>query len=434
LAPALVLSMALCTVCVPHTANAAGGIAKGPCVTALSDSSATLRFELVQTQPVSVEVTPVSGTAKRQVFVTAESTPMRVVEAKGLEPSTEYSYAVRAGASELGVGRFTTAPRPGTDAAVSFLVYGDNRTDPVAHEAVVSAMRHVPSDFLVNTGDLVERGGRAQDWQTFFDIERRLLEERPVLVAVGNHELYDDAAGSNYARYFGIPGDDGRPHFYGTTLLGNVRFFFLNAMDEFAQGDERRWFEQELDKSQLEPTVAWRIVVLHHGPWSNGPHGPNAKLVEAHVPELLAARGVDLVVSGHDHVYERGSFGRIKYIVSGGGGAPLRRPSLGGATTEKTEASFHFVQFRTSASALQMTAQRADGSVIEHCVLPKGRGWACDAGGPAPGETAHPGTTPSSSAMRKPPAIALLGLGFSALAIVAAHRIRRRARVNASPG
>jgi hypothetical protein len=420
-------------VCVPRAANAGEGIAKGPWVTALSESSATVRFELAQAQPVRLEVTPVSAATKRYVFVSAESSPMHVVEAADLEPSTEYSYVVRGESAELGVGRFITAPRPASDAAVSFLVYGDTRTDPVAHEAVVSAMRQVPSDFLINTGDIVERGGRTQDWQTFFDIERTLLQERPVLLAIGNHELYDDAAGSTYARYFGVPGEDGRPRFYGTALLGNVRFFFLNAMDEFAQGEERRWFERELDRSAREPAVAWRVVVLHHGPWSNGPHGPNTRLIDAHIPELLARRGVDLVVSGHDHVYERGSFGTIKYVVSGGGGAPLRRPAQGGATTERTEASFHFVEVRTSAATLQMTARRADGSVIEHCALGKGRAWDCDAvtssaQGVAANETgrraaASPG---SSSWIRMPPAIVFFGLGFSALAVVAIRRIVRR--------
>jgi hypothetical protein len=422
-------------VCVPRMASAGEAIVRGPCVTGLSESSATVRFELAQPQPVRLEVTPVSAPTKRYVFVSGESAPMHVVEAEGLEPSTEYSYVVRGGGAELGVGRFITAPRPGADAAVSFLIYGDTRTDPVAHEAVVSAMRQVPSDFLVNTGDIVERGGRTQDWQTFFDIERALLQERPVLLAIGNHELYDDAAGSNYARYFGVPGEDGRPRFYGTTLVGNVRFFFLNAMDEFAQGEERRWFERELDRAAREPAVAWRVVVLHHGPWSNGPHGPNTKLIDAHIPELLAARGVDLVVSGHDHVYERGSFGAIKYVVSGGGGAPLRQPARGGATTERTEASFHFVEVRTSAATLQMTARRADGSVIEHCALGKGRAWDCDAvTTSAQGVATNPAgrgairSPGSSSWMRVPPAMVCFGLGFSALAVVAIRRILRRAQ------
>jgi hypothetical protein len=426
----LALSMALC---LPRTAGAADAVAKGPYVTGLSDSSATLRFELGAARPARVEVTAVTGTAKARVFESPEPAAMHVVEATGLEPSTEYRYVVRAGAAELGSALFTTAPKPGAEARVTFTVYGDTRTDPVAHEAVIRGMRQVPSDFLVNTGDLVERGGRAQDWQTFFDIERPLLQERPVFVAVGNHELYDDAAGANYGRYFGIaaPTEDARPLLYGTVRLGNVRLFFLNAMDEFVWGDERHWFERELGKAASEPGVVWRVVVLHHGPWSHGPHGPNTRLIEAGVPELLERGGVDLVVSGHDHVYERGASGAIKYVVSGGGGAPLGRDPEGGSTTERIEASYHFVLFRAGPAALQMTAQRADGSVIESCELAKGRAWDCgvaDAGSMGPPRHESDRDVPSSSSpTRRPTAIAFFGLAFSALAVVTLRRNRRRA-------
>ena len=91
-------------------------------------------------------------------------------------------------------------------------------------------MMQVPSDLLIQTGDLVSDGGSAQDWQTFFDIERALLRERPILAAIGNHELYDDAAGANFLRYFGFPDAGGPPRPYGTVRFGNVRFFFLNGM------------------------------------------------------------------------------------------------------------------------------------------------------------------------------------------------------------
>jgi hypothetical protein len=201
-------------------------------------------------------------------------------------------------------------------------------------------------------------------------------------------------------------------------------------MDEFVWGDERRWFERELGKAANEPGVVWRVVVLHHGPWSHGPHGPNTRLIEAGVPELLERGGVDLVVSGHDHVYERGASGAIKYVVSGGGGAPLGRDPEGGPTTEKIEASFHFVLFRASAAALQMTAQRADGSVIESCKLGKGRAWDCGEGEPRPTapspHRADRDSLPSSSPpTQRPTAIAFFGLAFSALAVMTLRRTRR---------
>jgi hypothetical protein len=179
------------------------------------------------------------------------------------------------------------------------------------------------------------------------------------------------------------------------------------------------------------------MVVLHHGPWSHGPHGPNTKLFDARVPELLEEGGVDLVISGHDHVYERGASGAIKYVVSGGGGAPLGRSVEGGPTTEKIEATYHFVHFRTSAGALQMTAKRADGSVIERCALAKGRAWECSATESAvrtaPRETASLFPTASSPSVERAPGVTLFGLILSGLAaVVSVHQVRRRAGDQAS--
>ena len=74
--------------------------------------------------------------------------------------------------------------------------------DDAAHAAVVRAMVAAASDFLVNTGDFVENGASAAQWQTFFDIEAPLTRERPLFSCVGNHELVD-GAGIEYVRYFG---------------------------------------------------------------------------------------------------------------------------------------------------------------------------------------------------------------------------------------
>ena len=99
--------------------------------------------------------------------------------------------------------------------------------------------------------------------------------------------------------------------------------------------------------------------------------------MNAHVPELLAAHGVDLLFSGHDHIYERGQGVGIKYIISGGGGAPLYRTSKV-ATTRMSEATYHFVEVTTDGDALHVLARRIDGSVLDQCGFRKGTGWDCD--------------------------------------------------------
>ncbi|MDP9001983.1 MAG: metallophosphoesterase family protein [Myxococcota bacterium] len=359
-------------------------LSKGPYLTGLSEAGIDVRFELAVVLPAAVDIER-DGSDGRKPLTFEDHAPsaMHVVHAIGLAPATRYAYVVRAGGRVVGQGHFTTAPKPDSAAAVKFLVYGDNRSDPTAHAAVVRALLGSPSDFLVNTGDMVEDGGRWDDWQSFFDVEAQLLRDRALFVAIGNHELYDDRAGGNFARYFGFIDADASLQPRGTVRLGNTRFFFLNAMREWGSGDDRQWLERELARTDSEPGLVWRIAVSHQSPWSSGPHGGSPVLINAHVPALLAAHGVDLVLSGHDHIYERGDHDRMKYLISGGGGAPLYRASKI-ASTRKEESTYHFVEMTTGANAIRLVARRIDGSVLDQCGFKKGEEWDCDQTGVGP--------------------------------------------------
>jgi len=350
---------------------------KGPYLTGLCESGVDVRFELDGAAAATVEVDRAAGATEARTFEDRTRTTMHVVRATDLAPAATYAYVVRVDGKTIGTGRFTTAPKPESGAPLKFLVYGDDRTDPTAHAAVVRELGASSSDFLVNTGDMVEDGGRAEDWQSFFDVEAPLLRDRALFVAIGNHELYDDRAGANFARYFGFSGPDGRPQPYGTFRLSNVRFFFLNSLHDWTSGEERRWLETELGRSDGEPGLVWRIAVMHHGPWSAGPHGANPALIGAHVPELLAAHRVDLLFAGHDHIYERGESAGTKFVTSGGGGAPLYRASKN-PSTRKAESTYHFVEVTTGADEIRLLARRLDGSVLDQCGFGKGRGWDCD--------------------------------------------------------
>jgi hypothetical protein len=427
----------------------AGPIAlKGPYITSLSDTDATVRFELATAGAAVVEVSAQAGAgdasaARPTRFESREASTMRSVRVTGLQPATPYAFVVRAGGAVIGQGRIVTAPPPDANAPLTFLVYGDDRTDDAAHASVVRAMSAAAADFLVNTGDMVSDGASAANWQTFFDIEKPLLAEHALFAAIGNHELYDDAAGTNFARYFGFSDEGGVVRPYGTVRFGNARFFFLNGMDDWSSGAERQWLERALSQADAEAGLAWRFVVVHHSPWSAGPHGPNAKLVEAGVPQLLASHKVDLLFAGHDHIYERGDAGALKYIVSGGGGAPLYRDIHDTPTTRKAEATHHFVEVSTRDGALQIVARRADGSVLDRCGFVQRGPWDCDAPradpavSPSPLSSKDASVAPASGAptpsrgcaCSEPAAMGGPGdIGAMLLAVAAVFRARSRRR------
>ncbi len=426
--------------------HAGESIVKGPWSQQVTATSATVRVEVDPPSSVSLEL-GTSGTVVEDREVRA----IHAFHVENLQPATRYAVTAKARGSSRS-GAIVTAPRNDSGAPFRFLVYGDNRSDDAAHAAIVRAMTAVPSDLLVHTGDFVESGASHAQWQRFFDIEAPLLRERCLFGSVGNHELVD-GAGVEYVRYFG-PADRplarsapvpsfGAPavtplsadasitaltpeHLMGTHRWSNARFFLINGMVDHRTGPARDWLKKALTESWGEPGLVWRIVVVHHGPWSSGPHGDNARFHSANIPELLRSHKVDLVISGHDHIYERGIAGGLPYLVSGGGGAPTYPIRQAEGTSRRHESARHFIDASATADAIQFAAIRPDGSTIERCSLTKA-GWDCDAKAAPPSASAatpvEPAVAPKArcgcraagSDVERSPTMILLGLAVAAL-------------------
>jgi hypothetical protein len=147
-------------------------------------------------------------------------------------------------------------------------------------------------------------------------------------------------------------------------------------MDTWA-GEDRRWLDAELSRTAEEPGVDHRFVVLHHGPFSSGPHGANARIVSTGALATLRRHAVSLVLAGHDHAYERGEGAGLKYIVSGGGGAPLYQRKKTQPETRAFEATHHFVEIAVDGGAVTIEARRAAGGVLDRCSFRGRGGWDC---------------------------------------------------------
>jgi hypothetical protein len=354
---------------------------KGPFLQGLGPTGVTIKVEVDKPAAVSVRVEGAPGEIRE--VASPEVKRFHAVRVDGLTPAFTYRYRVTSAGLESDEGRFTTAPHPEKAVPFRFIVYGDSRSDHAAHAAVVRSIEAVPSDFLVHTGDMVATGSKDLEWRTFFGIERALLRDRSVFAAVGNHELTtpDPSGKLAFLQYFASrsPGGGGGGEvttLYSSFRWSNTRFFLLNAMDTWT-GDDRRWLAEELARSAGEPGVTHRIAVLHHGPFSSGPHGNNAKIQAAGALELMRKGGVGLVFSGHDHAYERGESQGLKFIVTGGAGAPLYARKRVSAETRVFESVHHFVEVAVDGEVVSTTAHRASGGVLDKCGFRGSGGWDC---------------------------------------------------------
>jgi len=189
-----------------------------------------------------------------------------------------------------------------------------------------------------------------------------------------------------------------------------------------------------------------RVAVMHHGPFSSGRHGGNVRLTANGIVPILRDGKVELIFAGHDHAYERGEGQGLKYIISGGAGAPLYSRDNRAPETQIFESVHHFLEVAVEGDKMTVLARRAAGSVIETCSFRGMESWSCSAGdgkgkatsastpGQAPG-SAPPATKASSSscfcsaagAPSSVPSGRLFAAGAAALAgLVAARRFGRR--------
>jgi tartrate-resistant acid phosphatase type 5 len=132
--------------------------------------------------------------------------------------------------------------------------------------------------------------------------------------ALGNHDWYT-AGAAPYLGYFTLPGNER----YYDFVQGPVHFFVIDSDPNEPDGisatsTQGQWLMQQLASS----SAPWQVVYFHHPPYSSGEHGNTADMQWP-----FEAWGADLVLSGHDHDYERIMLNGFPYIIMGLGGRSL---------------------------------------------------------------------------------------------------------------
>jgi len=339
-------------------------ILKGPYLQSVTSETIAIMWETSEPSDSRVDygLVPEYSDSIRQ----AAMTELHEIELSGLERDTRYHYRITSVREDETVSSedatFDTAVAPET--AFRFVVYGDTRSNPQDHANVVAGIVASSPRFVVHTGDFVARGKDYWRWQSeYFKPAAALMKNTTLFPCLGNHENNSQW----YYYLFRTPagGGDYQEQWYSFDY-GSCHFAVVDTDVDFSPGSEQyAWLEADLEST----TAEWVFVIHHHPAYSSGGHGGEEK-VQEHLVPLYETCGVNMVFSGHDHIYERSYKDGVYYVVSGGGGAPLydceQKPNPYHQYCEKAH---HFCTVDVAGKTSRMQARHSNGAAFDSVVL-----------------------------------------------------------------
>jgi PKD repeat protein len=307
----------------PARARADLSLVKGPYLQTVTPSSIIVMWQTDTAADATVTYTPAGGSPA--TVAGPAGVTLHTVTLTGLSSDTAYTYQV---ASAGAAGSITSVPAsfhtaPAGVAPFRFDVYGDSRTFADDHAQVVAGIVASAPRFVLHTGDLATDATVESMLQTeFFDPAEPAMQIAPYYPCLGNHEHNSPL----YYQYFAaLPqGGGGAKIEWYSFDYGTAHFIILDSNAPFVPGSAQYlWLVNDLQST----TAEWRFVMHHHPVYSSGPDGPHPDL-QTYLAPLYEQYHVDIVFTGHDHLYERSFRNGVTYIVSGGGGADLYPPNV----------------------------------------------------------------------------------------------------------
>jgi hypothetical protein len=278
------------------------------------------------TFPTSTDVRTYTGTSvTTSVYMSkADKTAKKTTDfsshkviADGLQPGMEYAY--RAGDGQVSnwsdIGTFTTEAADNRDFTFLYTTDSQGTTKgdfDIWNHTLEEGVRQFPnSQFILNSGDLVDNGDLEEQWTWFFNQAKNVLTNYTLVPVVGNHESKNY---SNFTTHFNLPEvsntgaapagsvysvDYGPAHF----MVLNTEYVGSTAANKDVYDKQVEWLRSEVARTDKK----WKVVFLHKSPYSvaNHTNDTDVKYLRANLTKVMDELGVDMVLGGHDHTYTR---------------------------------------------------------------------------------------------------------------------------------
>lgn len=285
----------------------------------------------------------------------------------GLTPDARYFYQAAHDGATSSEFSFSTATPGGSKKGrtVRFTAFGDQGTKDGKVAPVVPVINNFDPDLHLHVGDLSyasNSGGlRASElasdlvynpsiWDQWLAGIQPVAARIPWMPVLGNHEMEPTSSELGYESYFArfVPPDNGVPHPAGPTTwslkIGNVAFVALDGNDasseiprnhDYLGGRQEPWLDATLAAYRADDQVDWIVVGFHHCAFcSSSRHGSDGGVRDRWTPYFDKHR-VDVVINGHNHMYERTHPVR--------GGVPGGWAPVGGSVRPETDGTTYLV-------------------------------------------------------------------------------------------
>lgn len=305
------------------------------------------------------------------------------VKLTGLSANTIY-YFICGGDNGGWSGEHSFRTAPDSSVSFRFVAGGDSRSGggdwPAGRDSVSREMAKFNPSVVLYVGDFVMQGNYQLEWDNWFAAEQLYWVDNnnlsiPIIPCIGNHEVYGDSGAAAYLGQLSLPTFPADEKWYSLDWGPNIHITVLDTETSVA-GDQTTWLKQDLADHE---NYLWKVVLFHEPPYSDGPDGYNNSVRRYWVP-LFDNYHVDLVISGHNHLYERTyplengaiSENGTYYVVSGAWGAPLYTdsPSWFAAVGPIPKFSFTVVDILENGM-LHLTALDNDGNVLDEFSIQK---------------------------------------------------------------
>lgn len=227
-------------------------------------------------------------------------------------------------------------------------------------------MTQLGGDILL-AGDLAYDRGSIEEFRRCFDPDYAPLKSRMWAVP-GNHE-YGTPGADGFFTYFGARAGPDRRGYYAMRIA-SWQVLMLNSNVSMGAGSPQfEWVRGEMERNSARCTLA----VWHHPFDSSGPNGPHPG--QRALWDLLYSRNADLVVAGHDHLYERhapmdanqrlDAARGIRLFISGGGGAPPYQRARAAGSSELMLSTHGLLRLKLEPALYEWEFLGVNGAVLD---------------------------------------------------------------------